>query len=47
VPGIDPRDRVRVEVRGMKLDATEGRPAVKRFGPVKHKPKRHKRKGHR
>jgi hypothetical protein len=39
--GVARDDRAVVEVRGMKLDGTEGKPAVKRLKPVK--PKRRKR----
>jgi hypothetical protein len=37
VRGVARDDRAVVEVRGMKLDGTEGKPAVKRLKPVKTK----------
>jgi hypothetical protein len=41
--GVARDDRVRVQVRGMKLDGTEGKAAVKRLKPVKPKPKKRKK----
>jgi hypothetical protein len=42
--GVARDDRVVVEVRGMKLDGSEGKAAVKQLKPVKRKPAKRKKR---